>query len=112
MTYTGFIEDEADAFRTARISLAPLPFGAGLKGKVLSSFTYRTPVLGTNFAFEGFENLDQKFFTESSLNADEFSEKLFDIYFKKSLNTSSSDWNDFHKELEKIFSINSFKKVF
>ena len=112
MTYKGFIEDEADAFKTARISLAPLPFGAGLKGKVLSSFTHSTPVLGTNFAFEGFENLDKKFFTESSLNADEFSEKLFDIYFKKSLNTSSSDWNDFHKELEKIFSINSFKKIF
>ena len=64
------------------------------------------------FDFLSLLNLDQKFFTESSLNADEFSEKLFDIYFKKSLNTSSSDWNDFHKELEKIFSINSFRKVF
>ena len=49
---------------------------------------------------------------QTSLNEDEFSEKLFDMYFRKSLNISSSDWNDFHKDLEKTFSINSFKKVF
>ena len=112
MTYEGFIEDEADAFRTARISLAPLPFGAGLKGKVLSSFIYKTPVLGTSFAFQGFENLDGKFFTESSFDTDEFSQKLFETYFGKALNNSTDDWNMFHKELEKIFSIHSFKKNF
>ena len=112
MSYEGFIEDEADAFRTARISLAPLSFGAGLKGKVLSSFIYKTPVLGTNFAFQGFEDLDAKFFTESSLNADEFSQKLFETYFNKALNTTTDDWDIFHKELEKVFSIRSFKKDF
>ena len=33
------------AFRDALISIAPLRYGAGLKGKVATSFSYGVPVL-------------------------------------------------------------------
>lgn len=112
ITYEGFIENESDAFKSARISLAPLPFGAGLKGKVLSSFIYRTHVIGTKFAFEGFNRLDDRYFSCSSLKEEEFSKSLFEIYTKKSLSTTSDDWEKFISGLEKDFSYKSFRKTF
>ena len=72
MTYKGFIEDEADAFKIAD-KLEIIAIWCWFKGKSFIILYLQNPVLGTNF--EGFENLDQKF-TESSLNADEFSETI------------------------------------
>ena len=51
----GWVEDLAPLFSQVRLSLAPLRFGAGLKGKVAESLCRGIPVVGTSVAFEGFK---------------------------------------------------------
>jgi GT2 family glycosyltransferase len=49
----GFIADLADVFDNCRLSIAPLRFGAGLKGKLATSFGYGVPCIATGVAVEG-----------------------------------------------------------
>jgi len=49
----GQVEDLAEFFDSARVSIAPLRFGAGQKGKVLSSLAHSLPVVCTSIAAEG-----------------------------------------------------------
>ena len=49
----GYVEDIEPLFRNALFSIAPLRYGAGLKGKVATSLSYGIPVIGTTIAFEG-----------------------------------------------------------
>jgi O-antigen biosynthesis protein len=55
VTCHGWVEDLTALFDKVRLSLAPLRFGAGLKGKVAESLCRGIPVVGTSVAFEGFE---------------------------------------------------------
>lgn len=56
----GFIDDLADLFATAKLSVAPLRFGAGIKGKVLASLGYGVPCVATTIACEGIGLTDGK----------------------------------------------------
>ncbi len=49
----GFVEDIAPAMDDARISIAPLRYGAGVKGKVNMAMSYGLPVVATPMAVEG-----------------------------------------------------------
>ena len=49
----GFVEDIAPFMDTARISIAPLRYGAGVKGKVNMAMSYGLPVVATPIAVEG-----------------------------------------------------------
>ncbi len=49
----GFVPDLDTLLSKTRLTLAPLRFGAGLKGKVASSIGVGVPVVGTSIAFEG-----------------------------------------------------------
>jgi GT2 family glycosyltransferase/glycosyltransferase involved in cell wall biosynthesis len=49
----GFVEDLSVILDSVRVTVAPLRFGAGMKGKVGSSLAYGVPVVGTSVAFEG-----------------------------------------------------------
>lgn len=50
----GFVEEVATAFDALRLTVAPLRYGAGLKGKVGQSLAYGVPCVGTSIAYEGF----------------------------------------------------------
>jgi glycosyltransferase involved in cell wall biosynthesis len=52
----GYVPDLDPLLRAARLSLAPLRFGAGLKAKITQAFGYGLPVVGTSIAAEGFDN--------------------------------------------------------
>ncbi|MEO1017587.1 MAG: glycosyltransferase [Pseudomonadota bacterium] len=52
----GYVNDLAAAFSEVQLSVAPLRYGAGLKGKIATSFGYGVPVVGTTIAFEGISN--------------------------------------------------------
>jgi|AntDeeMinimDraft_5_1070356.scaffolds.fasta_scaffold00861_10 glycosyltransferase involved in cell wall biosynthesis len=55
----GRIEDAAKAFQSHRVLLAPLRFGAGLKGKFLEAMCYGVPSITTSIGAEGINgNLD------------------------------------------------------
>lgn len=49
----GFVEDIEAVFGSARLSVAPLRYGAGLKGKVATSLGYGVPCVSTSIAVEG-----------------------------------------------------------
>jgi glycosyltransferase involved in cell wall biosynthesis len=49
----GHVADLTDLYRTVRVAVAPLRFGAGLKGKVVSSLAVGLPCVATSIAREG-----------------------------------------------------------
>ena len=49
----GFVSDLTEVFDRHRVFVAPLRFGAGMKGKVAQSLSFGLPVVGTNVAAEG-----------------------------------------------------------
>lgn len=51
--FTGFVEDIAPVFNSIRLSIAPLRYGAGVKGKINSSMSYGVPVIASTVAAEG-----------------------------------------------------------
>ncbi|MBM3270102.1 MAG: glycosyltransferase [Candidatus Sericytochromatia bacterium] len=50
---TGYVEDTLPYLRQCRISVAPLLYGAGMKGKVGEALAAGLPVVGTTIACEG-----------------------------------------------------------
>ena len=54
----GFLPSVEDDLAARRVSLAPLRFGAGLKGKVGEAFACGVPVVGTSVAAEGFQGAE------------------------------------------------------
>jgi O-antigen biosynthesis protein len=50
----GWADDIQSVFQQARVCLAPLRFGAGLKGKLYESMIYGTPNVTTSIGAEGF----------------------------------------------------------
>jgi glycosyltransferase involved in cell wall biosynthesis len=58
VTITGFIEDLNLLFDKMRISVAPLRYGAGIKGKIGSAMAVGLPVVATPLAVEGMSLTD------------------------------------------------------
>ncbi|RDV27475.1 glycosyltransferase [Alteromonas aestuariivivens] len=55
----GWVSDAAEALRQARVLLAPLRFGAGVKGKLLSAMQCGTPSVTTPIGAEGIGAAEQ-----------------------------------------------------
>ena len=55
---TGRVPDAAEYFHRCRVSVAPLRYGAGVKGKITQSLSYGVPVVATPVAVEGIELVD------------------------------------------------------
>lgn len=51
--YLGYLPDIANWFSKLRLTVAPLRYGAGMKGKVISSLAAGVPCVGTSIAAEG-----------------------------------------------------------
>lgn len=88
-TKVGFIvkgraESSKDVFTKARVLLAPLPFGAGIKGKLIESMQYGTPNVTTNIGAEGMQNgLPWNGFIEDDF--EDFATKAIQLYRDKSV---------------------------
>lgn len=50
---TGYVKDVSGYFERCRLSVAPLRYGAGVKGKVNMSMSYGLPVVASRIAVEG-----------------------------------------------------------
>jgi len=61
LTIEGFVTDEEleNFYRTSRIALVPLRYGAGIKGKVVEAMRYGTPVVTTSTGAEGIPNAQE-----------------------------------------------------
>jgi glycosyltransferase involved in cell wall biosynthesis len=100
----GFVPDVGPLFNTCKVSVAPLRFGAGVKGKINQSQSYGVPVVATSMAVEGMQ-LEH---AESVLVADTpetFAKAIADVYTDECL------WNRLSRNgtrnLEEHFSFNS-----
>ncbi len=56
----GFVSDIKPFFDRIRLSIAPLRYGAGVKGKINTSMTYGVPVVATSIAAEGMKLVHDK----------------------------------------------------
>ncbi len=76
---TGLVEDLAPWFDRTRVFLAALRYGAGSKGKVLSSMAHGVPVVATRIAAEGFplENGKSVFLADTS---EDIVQQALDLY--------------------------------
>lgn len=75
----GYVKDIAPYFNSARIFVSPLRYGAGVKGKLVTSMSYGLPVVTTSIGSEGLSIADG----EHCLIADtpeEFCTKVLALY--------------------------------
>jgi len=56
--HMGFVDNPYSVLMQSKALLAPIFNGAGVKVKVIESLATGTPVIGTNIAFEGIENIN------------------------------------------------------
>jgi O-antigen biosynthesis protein len=80
----GFATDVSTVMQQAKVCLAPLPFGAGLKGKVFDAMLNGTPVVTSTIGSEGiFSSEDLKFSVADREEA--FVEYAATLYGEKNL---------------------------
>lgn len=53
VTVHGYVPDLSPVFSKIRLSVTPLRYGAGIKGKIVTSLSYGVPVIATSVAAEG-----------------------------------------------------------
>ncbi|MFS4431511.1 glycosyltransferase family 4 protein [Chryseobacterium sp. S90] len=58
--FLGFVESIEEHFMNSKIMVAPLRFGAGVKGKIGQAFEYFFPVITTDIGAEGMKLTDKK----------------------------------------------------
>ncbi len=103
----GFVEDIEPIFSRTRLSVAPLRYGAGQKGKVVTSLSYGVPCVLTKVAAEGLGLGDD----EGALCADEptdFADAVIRLYQNQDLWQCLSDGG--LARVEQEFSINANRK--
>lgn len=54
----GWVADLAPCYRSSRVVIAPLRYGAGVKGKVAEAIEHGVPLVGTSIALEGMDLAD------------------------------------------------------
>jgi O-antigen biosynthesis protein len=80
---TGFLADVSELFNNAKVFVAPLRYGAGLKGKIIHAMSYGMPVVTTRIGAEGLHLKDG----ENAMIADDplqFANKVLEVYTDKS----------------------------
>ena len=101
----GRAESVADVYSKAKILLAPIPYGAGLKGKLFEAMQLGLPSITTKMGAEAMNgNLDWNGFITS--DEDDFVAKAVELYTNKSL------WETAQKNGYKILEKRFKKEVF
>ncbi|MFO7719145.1 MAG: glycosyltransferase [Gillisia sp.] len=105
----GWAKNAAEVVKKARISLAPLRFGAGLKGKLIEAMQCGTPNITTSAGAEGIPgSLDWNGFIEDS--PQDFAALAVELYTSKTLWKKAQE-NGF-KILDTRFSSAEFHSLF
>jgi O-antigen biosynthesis protein len=80
----GYLDDLKDCFGNIRVSIAPLRYGAGLKGKVAMAMSYGVPGVVTSCAAEGMLLTDGENILVRD-DEDEFAKAVLQLYDDKQL---------------------------
>ncbi|MFB0937812.1 MAG: glycosyltransferase involved in cell wall biosynthesis [Candidatus Azotimanducaceae bacterium] len=105
----GWAENLEETFTSYRVCLAPIQFGAGLKGKLLDAMIYGTPSVTTSIGAEGMkENHDWNGFIENDL--EKFVDKAIELFENK------KEWIQAQKNgvtiINQCFEVSLFENVF
>lgn len=80
----GFANNVNEVMQKAKVCLAPIRFGAGLKGKLIDAMQNGTPCITTQIGAEGiYGSLDVNGYIED--NPQDFADKAAELYINKSL---------------------------
>lgn len=79
----GWADNAFDVMQSARVCLAPLRFGAGIKGKLLEAMIMQTPSVTTNIGAEGMHN-DLPWPGKIANTADDFASAAIEMYTNQS----------------------------
>ncbi|HDZ33735.1 MAG TPA: glycosyltransferase [Pseudoalteromonas sp.] len=79
----GWADNAFDVMQSARVCLAPLRFGAGIKGKLLEAMIMQTPSVTTNIGAEGMHN-DLPWPGKVANTADDFANAAIEMYTNQS----------------------------
>lgn len=99
----GRAKDAQKCIQNYRLLLAPLRFGAGLKGKIMDAFSTKTPVITSSIGAEGMQN-ESEWPGSISDDPNEFAKHLLDVY------SNESEWNLASKRTKKLLVENFSKK--
>jgi len=80
----GFVDDLNAVINTTKLFVAPLRFGAGIKGKIGQSLEHSLPLVTTNVGAEGFDFGEQTNVMIAN-NAEAIAQKVIDLYTNKIL---------------------------
>lgn len=76
----GFVPNLGELLSKTRLTIAPLRYGAGLKGKVATSLEYGVPVVGSPMAFEGMPREGLPNIALQADNAAELAAMIVNVY--------------------------------
>ena len=79
----GWADNAFDVMQSARVCLAPLRFGAGIKGKLLEAMIMQTPSVTTNIGAEGMHN-DLPWPGKIANTADDFANAAVEMHTNQS----------------------------
>lgn len=105
----GFVTDEElkEYYSNCRLSIVPLRYGAGIKGKVIEGMSYGIPIVTTSIGAEGIVNA--KDFLEIADESAAFAKKIADIYNDEQKLKQHS--NDGYSYIKKYFSPLAAKEI-
>ncbi|WP_159479333.1 glycosyltransferase [Chryseobacterium sp. 18068] len=72
-------------FENSRVFVAPLRYGAGVKGKIGQALEFKLPVITTGIGAEGMSLEDQKTALISDENPQNFADKILELYDNESI---------------------------
>ena len=88
IVFLGYVKNLKTHLQKARILVAPLRYGAGVKGKITQSLANQLPVVTTSIGSEGITKKDGDFLYIAD-NENDFAQKTAELYKNKNL------WNQF-----------------
>lgn len=118
--FTGFVPDITSFFQENKLMVAPLRYGAGVKGKIGQAFEYYLPVVTTSIGAEGMKIKNGKNAMVEN-DSEKFAKAIIEVYtneriWDKLSNNSNDSLKPFSIENNfqniKIFKKNSFHENF
>ena len=105
----GFVSDEEllDFYAKCRISIVPLRYGAGIKGKVVEAMHYQLPVITTSIGAEGLDETGKTLCIADE--AETFAQKIIELYedYSKLEEYSKQAW----QYVNETFTVEAAKKI-
>lgn len=109
--FHGYVEDIEEIFISNKMMVAPLRYGAGVKGKLGQAFEYYLPIVSSSIGVEGMGLLHNKNVLIAD-NTEDFANEILNLYENKELwlklqNNSEESLKPFSREVlkEKLKSI-------